>query len=314
MALSWSLLKERGGSTTSCRLIDAAPLGVLCMFVSVSLFPLSDACLKYLLNSYSVEQTAFLRALARFSTLFFASFFYRAPWKFFSTKEPLLHGKRMIVSVLSTYCFMAACQKGSLTLIYTLGYTTPFFMVVLSSLYLKEKVSFDRWIILAIGMIGVLVALRPSFLQKGESLEAAALILLGTFFAAMNKLFIRKLAATEESLTIALYPNLAMMLLCTPFISTSWQSMPMIDWALFGAIGLAMGASQLLVAYSLRCAQASLLAPLDYSTFIWVLLIDMFLWEKMPDAWTVLGACIIILSNVVIFARSKTWTKKSIPL
>ena len=310
MAFVLSLAK--GEASTSGKLIDAAPLGVLCMAVSVLLFPLSDACLKYLLNTYSVEQTAFLRALVRFVALFLSSFFYTSPWAFFRTKEPWLHGKRILVSIVSTYCFMAACRTGSLTLIYTLGYMTPLFMVVLSALSLKEKVSPHRWIAVCVGMAGVCLALRPTVSSHDGVGGASFLVLIGTFFAAMNKMYIRKLAVTEESLTIALYPNLVTLLLFAPFVATAWQSMPFIDWMLFGAVGIALGLSQLLVAFSLRCAQASLLAPLDYSTFVWVVLIDTLWWDKNPNLWTIAGACVIILSNLVIISRSKTCQPNSI--
>ena len=312
MAFAWAPAK--GKATTSGKLIDAAPLGVLCMGVSVFLFPLSDACLKYLLNTYSVEQTAFLRALVRFFALFFSSFFfYKSPWTFFRTKEPLLHGKRILVSIASTYCFMAACHTGSLTLIYTLGYMTPLFMVVLSAFALREKVPPKRWIAVLGGMVGVSLALRPTLGSHDGVGWAAFLVLIGTFFAAMNKMYIRKLAVTEESLTIAFYPNLATLLVFTPFVTCSWQSMPLIDWVLFGAVGIALGLSQLLIAFSLRCAQASLLAPLDYSTFVWVVLIDTVWWNKSPDLWTIAGALVIILSNVVIIPRSTLCQPNRLP-
>ena len=285
------------------------------MIVSVSLFPLSDACLKYLLHTYSVEQTAFLRALIRFLFLCLPSFFYKAPWKsFYSTKRPILHAGRIIASIVSTYCFMAACRKGSLTLIYTLGYTTPFFVVLLSALFFKERVSVLQWIVVFIGMVGVSVALQSTLFLQGALLEPVLLVLLGTFCAAVNKLSMRKLAETEESLTIALYPNIATILLFLPFLMTSWQSMPFMDWALFGAVGLALGVAQFLIAFSLRCASPSLLAPIDYTSFVWVVLIDTCIWERIPDAWTAVGASIIIVSNLVLFSRSQQCQKKSIPL
>ena len=292
------------------KLKDAALLGVLCMAVSVALFPLSDACMKHLISTYSVQQTTFLRSLFRLSTLlliasFSCSPFSRAFFEVLKTKQKKVQVKRILVSTLSTYCFMIACSKGSLTLLYTLGYAAPLFMVLISSITLKERVSFDRWIAVLVGMLGVVLACRPSSILDSTVGIAALCTLFGTFFAAMNKMYIRRLATTDGNMTIALYSNIALMLFSCSSLFVNFQPMPLEDWLLFAGIGCAMGLSQLLVIFSLRCAQASLLAPIDYSSFLWVVLLDMYFWEKWPDGWTLVGALCIMLSNIWIVLKSK---------
>ena len=290
--------------------LDRPLIGALCMALSVSLYPITDACLKHFVSVYSVEQTAFLRALMRALALCVPLLFLPSPLQALKTKEKTLHFKRLIVSIGSTYCFLYACSQCSLTLLYTLGYTTPFFMILLSAWSLREKVPMDRWLAVLIGMGGVLVALHPTMLQGEVPLTAALLILLGTLCNALNKTYMRTLAKTEESVSIALYPNIAMLLLSLPFVCTSWKPMSMRDWMVFGGFGLAMGLAQFLAAFSLRCAESSFLASLDYSTFVWVVLIDNLIWDKTPTSWTFVGAIFIILSNLWIISRSASCRKK----
>ena len=284
-------------------------IGIICMFVSVSLFPFADACFKYLVTSYSVQQASFLRAVARLLPLLVVAFLHRPKGSFlfsnFLMKEPCVHFKRIGVNLISTYCFMGACVGGSLTLIYALGYTAPIFMVLLSSFCLKERVSKERWIAVLLGLLGVVVAIRPDGHLGKEAYVAALLILIGSFFAAMNKMYVRRLGENNSCLSISIYPNVAMLLCTIPAMVTGWQPMVVQDWILFLSVGGVLGLSQLLVAYALKCAQPSLLAPIDYSTFLWVMILDALFWNKMPDSWTTIGAIIIIFSNLWIIVRNR---------
>ena len=144
--------------------------------------------------------------------------------------------------------------------------------------------------------------------------EVVALIVLGgTFLASLNKILMRKLAATEHSLAIALYPNLVMMVAMLPFLLFSfvswdkwgpWKAMPWEHWALFATVGVITAAGQYAIAQALRFAQGSTLAPIDYSTYFWVVTFDALFWNKTPDIYMVLGAVVIVGSNLYILYRS----------
>ena len=291
------------------QLHNHAFLGVILMIGGLALYPLADAFIKHLMGIYSVQQSTFLRALGRFIPLFIATFFQGGPRSVLRTQHPGRHSVRLLVNLCYTYAFMYAFSMGSLTVIYTVSYASPFFMIVLSALILKEKIGRVRWIAVAIGMIGILVAMRPS----SNVFEIAAILTLaGTFLGALNKILMRRLAATEHSLSIALYPNIVMILFTLPFLLTQWKSMPLAHWGLFGIVGVLTAAGQYAIAQSLRFAQASILAPIDYSTFFWVVALDFFRWHKTPERHILIGAAIIVASNLFIlyFARREQ-TKKS---
>ncbi len=281
-------------------------LGVMLMILSLAIYPLADAFFKHLMGTYSVHQTSFLRAFTRLIPLLIATFFHGGPLQILRTQHPRSHLIRLAVNLCYTLSFMYAFSIGSLTVVYTLSYTSPLFMIILSAIVLKESVGKERWFAVGIGMIGVIIAMRPG----SNMLEmAAVLVLIGTLLGALNKILMRRLAATEHSLAIAIYPNLVMMAITLPFLFATWQSMPWEHWALFGFVGLLTAIGQYAITQALRFAQGSILAPVDYSSFIWVVSLDFLWWHQVPDSSTLIGAAIIIASNFYILYRARQETK-----
>jgi drug/metabolite transporter (DMT)-like permease len=298
-------------STDSRRLQNRTLLGIGLMLLGLALYPLADAFVKHLLGTYSVPQTTFLRALTRLLPLFIATFLQGGPRHVLMTHHPRAHLLRLGVNLAYTLAFMLAMKMGFLTLVYTISYTSPLFMILLSALLLKESVGRDRWIAVGLGMIGALIAMQP-----GSHLceMIALLVLAGTFLGALNKILMRKLAATEHSLAIAIYPNIVMILAMMPFLVHGWESMPWEHWGLFAFVGIVTAAGQYAIAQALRFAQASALAPIDYSSFLWVVLLDYFWWQKTLDLTTFLGATAIVGSNLYILFCTRREARRKQPI
>lgn len=286
------------------KLQNRAVLGVLLMITGLALYPLADAFIKHLMGTYSVYQTTFLRSFTRLIPLFITVFFQGGIRKVLGTNHPQRHLVRLAVSLVYTLSFMFAMKMGSLTIVYTLSYTSPFFMILLSAFMLKETISRDRWIAVGIGLIGVIIAMRPG----SNMFEWVALVVLfGTFLSALNKILMRRLAATEHSLSIAIYPNIVMILVMIPCIlfMEPWKPMPLAHWGLFAFVGAITAAGQYCIAQALRYAQASVLAPVDYSTYFWVVALDLFWWGKPPTVYMIVGAVVIVGSNLYILYRTR---------
>ncbi len=291
--------KDRGAER---QLHNRAVLGVFLMISGIALYALSDAFIKHLMGSYTVHQATFLRSITRLMPLLVATFFHGGVRQVLATNHPWRHAVRLCVNLSYTLAFMYAFSMGSLTVIYTLSYTSPFFMILLSAFLLKETVNRDRWAAVAIGMIGVVIALRPG---AGVFEWASLLVLAGSFLGALNKILMRRLAQTEHSLAIAIYPNIVMIVATLPFVFHTWQAMPWTHWGMFAFVGAITALGQYCIAQALRYAQASTLAPIDYSSFFWVVTLDLFWWNRSPDTATLLGAGIIVGSNLFILYRAR---------
>lgn len=290
---------------------NRAVFGVLLMLGGLALYALSDAFIKQLMGTYSVKQTTFLRAFTRLIPLLVAVFMQGGAKQIFSTQHPRRHLARLGVNLAYTYAFMFAYSQTTLTTVYTLGYTSSLFMIVLSAVMLKEKVSKEKWVAVAIGMVGVLISINPC---AGVLEIAGIIVLLGAFLGSLNKILMRRLTATEHSLAIAIYPNIAMILVTLPFLITTWQPISWHDWGFFAIVGIITSIGQYAIAHSLRFAQGSTLASMDYSTFFWIFLLDFFWWHKIPDKCTVIGAAVIVGSNLYILFRSRREQAEKKPL
>ncbi len=301
-------------TTVNRTLQNRAVLGVFLMILALALYPLSDAFVKHLMGTYTVPQISFLRAITRLVPLFIATLFQGGPIAVLGSKHPTRHFLRLAVNLAYTYAFMYAFSQGSLTIVYTLSYTSPLFMILLSAFMLKENVSRERWMAVGMGLLGVMIAMvgiglnpRPGANVTFElaALAVAALVLGGTFLGALNKILMRKLAATEHSLAIAIYPNIVMIIVTLPFLLSTWKSMPWTHWGLFVIVGLITAAAQYAIAQALRFTQASILAPIDYSSFFWVAALDFLWWQKSIDAYTLSAAIVIVGSNLYILYRTR---------
>ena len=122
----------------------------------------------------------------------------------------------------------------------------------------------------------------------------------------------RRLAETEHSLSIAIYPNVTMILTTLPFLLFDWHSMPWMHWGVFALVGIVAALGQYMIAQALRFTQGSVLAPIDYSSFFWVVALDFFWWNKSLELHTLLGAIIIVGSNLYILYCTNKEQKKLI--
>lgn len=285
-------------------------VGISLMILGLALYPLSDALLKHLMGTYSVNQTSFLRSAMRCVPLLIAVYFQGGFKKVFSMQQKKLHAIRLTINLGYTYLFMLSFSLASLTAVYTLSYTSSLFMVLLGFFFLKETVSKEKWIAVFLGMCGVLIALRPS---SNCFTIASFMVLFATFLGAFNKVCMRKLASTEHSLAIAIYPNVCMLLCLSPWVIPNWQPMSFHDWLYFLGVGVVTAAAQFSVAQALRFAQASRLAPIDYSSFLWVLLLDFLCFQGIPDRFTLIGAALIIISNLCILYTTRKEEKSVCP-
>ena len=126
---------QRGDQLSQSR----AFLGVCLMLAGFVLYPISDALIKHLMETYSVHQMTFLRALSRAVPLLIVASLQGGLVKALSTKKPYDHLIRLGANLLYTFSFMYSFKLDTLTVVYTLSYTSPFFMILLSAWMLNTR-------------------------------------------------------------------------------------------------------------------------------------------------------------------------------
>ncbi|MFO8127279.1 DMT family transporter [Yoonia sp.] len=230
----------------------------------------------------------------------------RDGWK---TKNPLGHFWRGLVGTAAMGLGFTGLGLLPLPEVTAIGYAAPLLVVVFAAMFLNENVRAFRLSAVAMGMVGVLIVLSPR-LSVGASLNTsetlgAVVVLMGAVLAALAQVFVRKLVATETTAAIVFWFTITssiMALFTLPWgwVAPSWQMATMLIMA--GFLG---GIGQIFLTSSYRYADASLVAPFDYTSMILALLIGYFIFDEVPTGTMLIGAGVVILAGVLIIWRER---------
>ena len=210
---------------------------------------------------------------------------------------------RTITGLGSFGCMFAALQFIDLSLMTTLFQTMPIFITLLAPVFIKEVVGWFRRAIALIGFLGVMLILDPF---KENWLNFGVLLgVLSPFFGALMSLSVRNLGKTDHPATTALWYNIfgaVFFLIICLLIKTEWPDYNKVFITLI-VIGLVSSLQQICLAYSLKLAPASLLAPLRYISVPIGILVGVYLFNETLNSTFYIGTLIIIFSCLMIIIR-----------
>lgn len=231
------------------------------------------------------------------------------------TSRPLAHLRRSLSGLIAMACGFSALRLIPLADAVAFTFTATLFTVALSALLLGERVRMFRWSAVAVGFFGVIVMLLPSGLGAAADFDSTAglhgyvlgavLALTGSFFMALAMVSIRAMAGQESSVSIVFYFTATCILgslLALPFTAYVPSGR---EAALLIAAGVLGGIGQILLTRSYRFADASVLAPFDYSAMLFATAIGYLAFGETPTRDVLIGAGIVIASGLVIFYRER---------
>ena len=224
----------------------------------------------------------------------------RNNFKALQTDNMRLQIFRALINIISMICWFSAIGMMHFEKATALGFTTPLFTTVLAVLILGEVIRFHRTAALLLGFIGILIIIRPGYMPFEFG---TILMLIASFSFSFVLIFVKKLSATDSSLTIIFYHLLYM----TPafFILSFfyWENINLNQLIIF----ILMGASGLLshwcLAQAFKMSDTTFVMPLQFTKLIWASLIGLFIFSEQPDIWTWVGGVIIFISVVYITYR-----------
>ena len=230
----------------------------------------------------------------------------RHGWK---TKNTMGHFWRGLVGTSAMGLGFAGLGLLPLPEVTAIGYAAPLLVVIFAAMFLNEDVRAFRLSAVALGMVGVLVVLSPR-LSMGASLDTAEtlgaiVVLMGAVLTALAQVFVRKLVATETTAAIVLWFTVTSSLLALLTIPWGWVTPTWNIAALLVMAGLLGGIGQIFLTSSYRFADASLVAPFDYTSIILALAIGYFIFDEVPTGPMLIGAGIVILAGVLIIWRER---------
>lgn len=295
--------------------VDAAPsvnplIGVSLKVLSALAFTVMSAGIKWLGGGYPTGQIVFFRSAFALIPLLAWLAWQGNLLGQVRTSNPLGHLTRGLIGSCGMFAGFVSLSYLPLPDSVAIGYAAPLITVVLAALVLKEQVRIYRWSAVAIGFVGVLVMLSPHFkagaLASGPgSLIGVGFGVLGACCAAGATIQVRRLTGTERTGAIVLYFSLLTTALGFSTILFGWTLPSRGDLALLVAVGILGGIGQILMTQSYRYADASLVAPFDYTSMIWALPIGWLAFGQAPDEMVVAGGAIVACAGVFVIWRER---------
>ncbi|PYG46871.1 EamA domain-containing membrane protein RarD [Pantoea sp. AG1095] len=200
-----------------------------------------------------------------------------------------------------------------------LSYAAPLFTVIMAAMLLKERVRVSRWVAVVVGLSGILIMLSSSLSTSGALFSygasnattsiGVACALLAALCSATSNVQIRFLNGIEKPGAIVFYFSLMTTVIGLATALFGWSKPSAIQLLLLVGCGLFGGLAQILVTLSLRYADASLLAPFDYTTLVWSMLIGYLFLNSLPGSTTLLGASIVALAGIFAVWRENRQRK-----
>jgi len=225
------------------------------------------------------------------------------------TKNPMGHFWRGLLGTAAMGLTFAGLGLLPLPEVTAIGYATPILIVILAALMLGERIRLVRITAVLVGVVGVMIMLWPR-LGKGATLDDAAtfgaiLILMATMARALVQIHIRKLVQTEHTAAIVFYFSVTasfISLLSMPF---GWSVPSAYTLSLLVLAGVLGGMAQILVTSSYRFGAASMLAPVDYVSMLFAILIGYVWFDEVPTVVMMIGAILVIAGNILVIWREQ---------
>jgi len=273
--------------------------GALIGLLGFAIFATHDVIVKYLGATYSPFQILFFSVMFGFPLISFM-LVHDAKADNLRPHHPWWTALRTGSILVSSTCVFYAFSVLPLTQTYSILFSVPLIITLLSIPILGERVGIHRGAAVVVGLAGVLVVVRLGTVPL-EWGHLAALV--GAFGSALASIIVRKIGRDERDLVLLLFPMLGSFLVMGALMPFDYKPMPLADLAAVAVLSLLgfIALNCMIGAY--KAAEAAIVAPMQYSQIIWATIFGMVFFNEEPEGITVLGATIIIASGLYIVLR-----------
>jgi len=274
--------------------------GIALVLLATVFLGTSDATSKYLSATLPSIEIAWIRFFV-FLLIMAPALVPGTPLYALRSRRPGLLVVRSTALLASALLFISSLGFIPIAEASATSFVSPLFVTALSIFILKESVGLRRWLATGVGLIGVLIVLRPG---SGAFHPAAMFVIISALAWAVTLVLTRKMSG-EPSLTMMAYAAVVGFIIMSALIPFVWVT-PSWNDIFFGiVVGIASTAGQWVVVFAFRYANASVLAPFSYTQLLWVSFLGVVVFGEVPDVWTVTGAVIIVSSGLYTAHRER---------
>jgi len=288
---------------------EHVPLGILYMVGATIVFAASSAVSKWLVATYPVGEVLFTRTAVALVTcaLFIMP---QTGLAVFRTERLSHHVMRSVSQGCSQTFLLIAFSLMPLAGAIAINFSAPLFTALISAVLLKETVGPARWLALLVGFCGVLIVTNPGMgtFQIGALFALANAVLYGSVTAG-----VRGMTATESAETLILYQLALLTGLFALLLPLGWSSPTPADtaWIVFNGVSNAVG--QYWWTRALHLAPASAVAPFNYLSLVWAIILGFAVWGDVPTVSLVIGSGVVVASGLFLLWRETNARSAKLP-
>jgi len=272
-------------------------LGILFMCMAGSFLPMMNGVAKLMSQTYASEQVVWARTLSHLLFML-ALFAPKAGWRIVRTRRPGVQFVRSCALITSTFLFFTAVKVVPIAQAASISFTTPLIVAILAGPMLGERITRARVAALFVGFAGVLVVIRPG----AAVFQWASVLIIGSATCyAIYQVLTRRVAGHDAPETSVVYSALVGSILMSLIVPFSWKTpASLTDVLLLGSLGVFGGLGHYCIARAMTCAPANFVSPFQYWQMIGSVAVGYLLFAEVPDAFTWIGAGLIIAAGLYI--------------
>ena len=280
--------------------------------ISALLFAVMSALVRLMGEVTPVGQLGFFRSLFAIVPVVIIYAYRGELRQAIYTKRPLGQLGRGLLSLGGMYSNFAALTRLLLADVTAIQFASPLITVGLAALILKERIRIYRWSAVFVGFVGVLIMLVPHLDPAHYTSWASAaavgamLAVLSAFINAGTVIQTRRLTRTETTPSIVFYFSLICTIAGAATLPFAWYTPTLYELGILITLGMLGGLAHIFLTESYRFAAASVIAPFDYTSMLWALLLGYWMFGEVPTALVFVGAAIVIAAGLFVLWRERT--------
>lgn len=273
------------------------------MTAAYGLFAVNDSFLKGIGTDLSVWQILFLRGIA-VSVAMLAFMWWRGGrFRSLSRRDLGLAIGRALAEATAAILFLSALPHMPFANISALQQALPLTVTLAGFLFLREHVGWRRSLAIGIGLLGVLIVVRPGT----EGFNAWSVVAFGSVICVTARdLFARMLSPEAPTLPVAALSAMGITIvsgIVLPF--AGWDTMDAADTALLTGAVLAIFGAYIVSVAAMRVGELGFVAPFRYASLLVAVVVGFVFFGEVPDWPTVIGAGIIVGSGLYTLWREQ---------
>lgn len=283
----------------------------LLITISMAAFTVNDAFVKLASLNVPFFEMIFIRGvLITIGLLLLAAHWGHLQYKP-SRKDRTLTLLRTAAECAGTYFFLTALLSIPIANLSAILQALPLTVTLAAALFFREAVGWRRFAAILVGFVGVAIIIRPDV--DGFSIYSIYGVA-AVFCITFRDLAARRLSSTIPSSRVAVSAAIGLTTMAAlggMYMQEVWIVPELREWVLLGSAALCLMAGYLSAVSGMRTGDIGFVAPFRYTSLIVALIVGLIVFEEWPDAWTMVGAGIVVATGLFTLYRDRSSARKS---